>query len=117
VCLGVEGSANVKKHKGFTLVEVLIVIVVIAALATLIIPRFISQIENAIIAEATSMLGTLLKAYQVVIDVGESPLALTDATNSIEMVRLGLKPLPAAAHFVYSCTAGGTSCTATRKIN
>jgi prepilin-type N-terminal cleavage/methylation domain-containing protein len=106
-----------KKHKGFMLLEILLVLVLIAILAALIIPRYVIQIENACLAEASQMLGALLRAYQVSIDTDSNPPALTDATNASQMAALGLKALPSSgAKFVYSCTDGGTSCTATRII-
>jgi type II secretion system protein G len=48
-----------KIEKGFTLAEVLIVVVIIGVLATLIIPRFFGQQERAVVAEAVGMLSAI----------------------------------------------------------
>lgn len=48
--------------KGFTLIEVLIVVVIIAALAAMVIPRFVGQVGRAQAAEAFNILGVIRKA-------------------------------------------------------
>ncbi len=49
-------------RKGFTLVEVLIVVVIIAILASLIVPRMLMQTEKAKAAEALQMIGAIKRA-------------------------------------------------------
>ena len=51
-----------KRQKGFTLIEVLIVVVILGVLAALIIPRFLNAPEKAIVAEANQLLGSLIRA-------------------------------------------------------
>ena len=46
-----------KHHQGFTLLELLVVVVVIGILASLAVPRFLKTIEKARIAEAKNVLG------------------------------------------------------------
>ncbi len=53
---------NVKR--GFTLVEVLIVVVIIAILASLIVPRMLMQTDKAKAAEALQMVGGLKRAAE-----------------------------------------------------
>lgn len=48
--------------KGFTLIEVLIVVVIIAALAAMVIPRFVGQIDRASAGEIFQMLGAIRRA-------------------------------------------------------
>jgi len=103
-----------RKQKGFTLIEILIVVVILAVLAAMILPRFLNQAENAYIAEAQQVLGVLRRAYANQIDLGVTPAALTTATSATDagMAPLGLKAIT-ATNFGYSCTAAGT-CTAFR---
>lgn len=54
-----KGVKSVSKKNGFTLTEVLIVIVILGILASLVIPRFLPQGERARVAEAISMLSAI----------------------------------------------------------
>jgi prepilin-type N-terminal cleavage/methylation domain-containing protein len=47
---------------GFTLVELLIVVVIIGVMASLVIPRTTGQTEHAYVAEAVNMLGAMRRA-------------------------------------------------------
>ncbi len=51
-------------RKGFTLVEVLIVVVIIAILASLIVPRMLMQTEKAKAAEAAQIVGVMKRAAE-----------------------------------------------------
>ena len=99
-----------KWSKGFTLIEVLIVVVIIGILAALILPRFITVPERAVTAEGNQMIGALIRAQQQRADAGggavlNNPLVAGDWTT------LGMVA-PANGRFAYGCA--GTSCTATR---
>ena len=99
-----------KKQRGFTLIELLIVVIIIAVLAALIMPRFLSQPEKAVVAEANMMLGAIARAQNTCVDSG----ACTDwvALDAAGLAKIGMQA-PAATNFTYACTAA-TSCTATR---
>jgi len=73
--------------KGFTLVEVLIVVVIIAALAAMIMPRVSSQADYAQSAEAINMLGALRRAVLSYYDEYQAwPYAGTPTSPSIQEV-------------------------------
>ncbi len=106
-----------KRRKGFTLIEILIVVIILAVLAAMVLPRFLSQAENAYIAEAQQMLGALRRAETNWCDMtgcGTTFLvkAVTDTSVDANMTDLGLKGIP-ATNFSYSCANTG-ACTALR---
>ncbi len=66
--------AAVNGSKGFTLIELIMVVAVIGILAVIAIPQFSSYIEKAKIAQAQAQLTTIRKAIEVlVIDTGQWP--------------------------------------------
>ena len=100
-----------KEQTGFTLIEVLIVVVILSVLAALVIPRMIASPEKAMVAEANHMLGALVRAEQARGDTGGGFIGagtlLTANWNSLGMA------IPASASkFVYACTS--PTCTAAR---
>ncbi|MFH1208255.1 MAG: prepilin-type N-terminal cleavage/methylation domain-containing protein [Candidatus Omnitrophota bacterium] len=103
-----------KKQNGFTLIEVLIVVVIIGVLAALVIPRFLTAPEKAIVAEANQMLGSLSRAQQVRLDMGLTFLAASPLVAA-NWQSLGLVVPSAASKFVYSCTS--PTCSAARTVN
>ena len=105
-----------KKQKGFTLIEILIVVIILAVLAAMILPRFLSQTENAYIAEAQQVLGVLRRAQANAADLGITigALGVGDTTDDAKMLPLGLKGVK-DTNFSYECEAGGASCTAKSK--
>lgn len=52
------------RSKGFTLIEVLIVVVILAILAAMLIPRLVGQVDRAAAAEAFQMIGAIRKASE-----------------------------------------------------
>ncbi|HNX68706.1 MAG TPA: prepilin-type N-terminal cleavage/methylation domain-containing protein [Candidatus Omnitrophota bacterium] len=53
-----------RSSKGFTLIEVLIVVVIIAILASLILPRMTAQTQRARVAEGLQMVGAIKRAAE-----------------------------------------------------
>ncbi len=103
-----------KTQKGFTLVEVLIVVIIIAILASLLLPRMIAQPERAYIAEAQQLLGTMRRAQQTYMDLTSTNTYIgVTSTTDTNWAKLSMSR-PTSTAFTYSCGAGGTSCVATR---
>lgn len=103
-----------EKKKGFTLVELLIVIVILAVLASLVLPRMLAQPERAIVAEAVNYLGVIRRAQEAVVGptgtTGGQWIAATSSNRGAALERgwggLGLSQLPYGTNFRYTCTAG-----------
>ena len=99
--------------KGFTLAEILIVIVVLAVMASLVMPRFTGQTDKAAAAEAIGIMGAIHRALlQFNDENGAYPANnlqnITDITNT-----LGIDVSTVRFGWEFS-TSGGTV-TGTRK--
>jgi len=96
--------------KGFTLLELIIVIIIVGILATLGFVQYASVIERGRFAEARANLGTLRQLQEARF---QDPRTAAFGT----LVQLG-SGLPAAAdpgyYFWYACVAATGVCTATR---
>ncbi|MFZ2356813.1 MAG: prepilin-type N-terminal cleavage/methylation domain-containing protein [Candidatus Omnitrophota bacterium] len=98
-------------RKGFTLLELIIVIIIIGVLATLGFTQYTKVVEKGRAAEARAILGTLRTA--------ENAYFQEFGVYTATVTELGLE-LPSAAcltthYFSYVCDAAGM-CTATRCI-
>lgn len=93
--------------KGFTLSEVLIVVVIIGILASLVMPRFAGQTDKAAAAEAIGIMGTIHRALlQYFDEVGSYPEAL-NAINEIENT-LGISASAVRYNWTFATGADGT---------
>jgi prepilin-type N-terminal cleavage/methylation domain-containing protein len=96
--------------KGFTLIEILIVVVIIAVLAALIIPRFLDQSEKARIAEALTTFGVIKRAAERIYDLGGNSFSLDTSScrangNQTWFERLGIR-LPLSGNWCYEMNTG-----------
>ena len=109
-----------RHFKGFTLIEILIVVVIISILASLILPRMLAQPEKAALAEAKQMLGAIRRAQMGYVDLGGGAYKrLSASADEADWNALGMR-LPSQEHFIYTCSipfsmAPPTSCRA--KLN
>jgi len=108
------------KQRGFTLIELVVVIVILGILAAFAVPRFMGLEDKARVATLTSMQGTLLSAATMAYGVWEAggaggntvaipgiaaPIALTNGYPTAASIQQLLQvPTPAAAGFT---VAGG----------
>ena len=84
-----------RTQKGFTLIEVMIVVGIIAILSAIAIPSYNDYIRRGRITEATSGLGTMrLKMEQYFQDNRDYSLACAAGT---------VAPLPTAPNFTFAC--------------
>ena len=118
------------RRRGFTLVEVLVVVVILGVMATLVLPKFLAQPESASLAEANRMLGVLVRAQDTEMQLdgtttglvvttagggGQGATAVACDTACIQTwTDVGVGQ-PTGARFAYACTTA--SCTATRTVN
>jgi len=106
--------------KGFTLVEVLIVVVIIAILASLIVPRMLAQTDKAKAAEALQVVGVIKRAAERYYDshgtfvipsndskIYSNPVGM--GTNSGDWGELGLSDFGHPSKWAYSYRGYATS--------
>jgi prepilin-type N-terminal cleavage/methylation domain-containing protein len=91
-------------RRGYTITEILIVVVILGALATMIIPRYTGQSERGYVAEAVAMLGSIRQA-EVAYQLENGAFTTTLANLDIDTT--------SSTKFTYAVSAANAS-TATR---
>lgn len=79
---------NKAKSKGFTLLELLIVVIIIGALASVALPQFGKMVKKSRASEAIANIGAILTAEQVLYqegdfdgDLADLPIEVNDGIN------------------------------------
>jgi prepilin-type N-terminal cleavage/methylation domain-containing protein len=100
-------------RKGFTLVEVLLVVVIIAVLASIVIPRIASSAKNANVAKCDANRANLISAIEryAINNKGTYPTAIGDVLNTTYFPH-GLPVCPYSTAYVYVGDATGGTITA-----
>ena len=99
------------KYRGFTLIEVLIVVIVLGILATLMMPQISSMVERARAGEAYNVLGAIrtgLMAYYIDNGTSFPGTAITNNIGNMETV-LGDLADETKSLFTYSWSAGNAN--------
>lgn len=103
-----------KKMKGFTLIEIMIVIVILAILATMVLPKMLAAPESAYLAEANAHIGALARAQDTYMQMtGNAAAGCTVDNTQATWNKIGMT-MPTGSKYTYTCST--TTCTASRTI-
>ena len=98
------------KRNGFTLVEILIVIVILAVLASLVLPRMLAQPERVLVGEAFNYLGVIRRTQENMVGILQGSWlggsCAPGGTGDTGWQDMGMGVVPSTSSFGYSCTAG-----------
>lgn len=93
---------KLNKKSGFTLLEIIIVIIIVGVLASLALPRFFSTVEFSRSTEALNSLGVVRKSIERCAIMDNNSIANCDVFNDLDMSDPGAE---ANAHFSYAWTS------------
>lgn len=97
--------ARMSKQKGFTMVELMVVVVIIGVLAAIAVPMYGKYVKNARMTEATSRIGEIVTAAKSWAIENENARG-----NPIWPTRTnGIFDLTRSENFTYSISSGGGS--------
>jgi prepilin-type N-terminal cleavage/methylation domain-containing protein len=78
--------------KGYTLVEILVVVVIIGVMASLIMPRLTGQTEKARVAEAVNILSAMRRGQEAYFNENSDYLPLSLRSPASEWAKIGMAP-------------------------
>jgi prepilin-type N-terminal cleavage/methylation domain-containing protein len=98
-------------HKsGFTLIEVLIVVIILGILATIAVPQFTSMVARARLAEAWGALGQVKTAQEIHrIEMGRyaNNTTVLQINTAVGLFTVGFNGTPNNTHYVAQATGTG----------
>jgi len=100
-----------KNKKGVTLVELLIVVLILAALSAIAIPRISQSAENArqnACATNIDIMNSTIELYNA--EEGDYPAALTDVTGNTDYFPDGVPTCPLEGSYTMNGTSHRVSC-------
>ena len=105
-------------RKGFTLIEVLLVVLIIAVLASIIIPRIAASAKDANQAKCDANIANLISAIEryAINNKGTYPTAIGDVLNDTYFPH-GLPVCPWGIAYVYDGDATGGTITKTTHVH
>ncbi len=90
---------NKARSKGFTLLELLIVVIIIGALASVALPQFGKMVKKARASEAIANIGAILTAEQVLYQEGDFTTTLANVPVDVN----------SGTNFTYTITTPGAA--------
>ena len=100
-------AKNNPKNYGFTLIEVTVVVIILAILASVALARYTGAIERSRAAEGTYILGTLLSSMERYnLEYGTFPSAI----GSLDVPSVAAKNFNPATITILSTCASGSAC-------
>ncbi len=97
----IKGKRYLNKPRGFTLIELMIVIAIVGILATIVIPAYTGHVIRSKITDATSQLSNLRLLMEQDRQDNRTYLTGTDCSVGI----------PTSTYFTFSCSGTATSFT------
>jgi prepilin-type N-terminal cleavage/methylation domain-containing protein len=99
---------TLKRNKGFTLLEIIIVVIIVGVLASLALPRLFSTVEYSRSTEALASIGAIRSAMErCLLKTGSGNYAVcTSFTTQLDIPNPGSE---AGAHFAYSFVSPSTT--------
>lgn len=94
-------------QKGFTLVELMVVIVIVGILSAVAIPNFLASTDKAKATEAKTQIASILKQGQAYYQ--ENPTVLTASMDAAALTAAFKSPADDATKFNYAATFNSTS--------
>jgi len=104
-------------QKGFTLVELMVVIVIVAILSAVALPNFLKQTDKAKATEAKTAIAAILKQAQAgFVEDGQAPAATADMqakygapADGVQKFNYTAATTGAAPNYIYTVTATGNA--------